>query len=202
MYSQGQEEAIILKEVARLGIVSGRFLDIGAYDGLKFSNTARLVELRWTGVLVEPSPSVFVKLMSNRREMSVELVQALVVPSAMVDRSGVYSFWDASGDGTSTTEIENKRKWAKAGSKFRAMHTAGITLAQLSAKFPGPFDLISIDTEGTSVLLASEIPESWRPQILIVEHDGKEATLQKAVQTRFSLRQVWCDPNNMIFANP
>ena len=200
MYSQGQEESIILKEISRLGITSGRFIDIGAYDGQKFSNVARLVEMKWSGVMVEPSPSVFPKLMSNRKEPAVELVQALVVPSVLVEQSGLYSFWDASGDGTSTTEIENKRKWSQAGSKFRSIHVTGVTLSQIAEKFSGPFDFINIDTEGTSNLLAAEIPQSWKPQILCVEHDGKEENITKSVRLRLGLKPVWRDPNNIILA--
>ena len=46
---------------------NGVFIDIGAYDGIKLSNTYFFEkELQWTGVCIEPIPSVFEKLAQNR----------------------------------------------------------------------------------------------------------------------------------------
>ena len=45
----------------------GIFLDIGAYDGVVFSNTYFFEkEMGWTGICVEPNPKVFTKLEKNR----------------------------------------------------------------------------------------------------------------------------------------
>jgi FkbM family methyltransferase len=46
---------------------NGVFVDIGAHNGVKFSNTCFFEkELGWTGICVEPIPSVFAKLEKNR----------------------------------------------------------------------------------------------------------------------------------------
>jgi hypothetical protein len=46
---------------------NGVFIEVGANDGLRQSNTKRLEEFHgWTGILVEPSPSLFDDLMANR----------------------------------------------------------------------------------------------------------------------------------------
>lgn len=46
----------------------GRFLDIGAYDGIESSNTLFFEEtLGWTGICVEPLPHIFQKLVKNRK---------------------------------------------------------------------------------------------------------------------------------------
>ena len=45
----------------------GVFVDIGAYDGVTFSNTLMLERERgWTGVCIEPLPDVFAELRQNR----------------------------------------------------------------------------------------------------------------------------------------
>ena len=45
----------------------GLFVDIGAHDGVTFSNTWFFEKHRkWTGVCVEPNPAVFKRLMANR----------------------------------------------------------------------------------------------------------------------------------------
>jgi len=46
----------------------GVFIEIGAYDGEKFSNTKYFEEyLGWTGLLIEPLPLAFEKLKKNRK---------------------------------------------------------------------------------------------------------------------------------------
>lgn len=55
-YSQNKEEEVILKYFEGK---TGAFIDIGANDGITFSNTRALAERGWKGVLVEPSPKAF-----------------------------------------------------------------------------------------------------------------------------------------------
>lgn len=55
-YSQNKEEEVILKYFEGK---TGTFIDIGANDGITFSNTRALAERGWKGVLVEPSPKAF-----------------------------------------------------------------------------------------------------------------------------------------------
>lgn len=52
-YSQHGEQAAIVRWAA--GRVGG-FLDLGAYDGERYSNTAALAELGWPGVCVDAAP--------------------------------------------------------------------------------------------------------------------------------------------------
>lgn len=61
-YSQNEEENIITTYFKG---VKGTFVDIGANDGVTFSNTRRLAELSWQGVFIEPSPKAFNLLQSN-----------------------------------------------------------------------------------------------------------------------------------------
>lgn len=44
----------------------GVFVDIGAHDGVRLSNTLFLERAGWTGVAVEPLPEVFESLQANR----------------------------------------------------------------------------------------------------------------------------------------
>jgi FkbM family methyltransferase len=70
-YSQsGQDKWIV--ETLLPELHSGVFLDIGAHDGVSFSNTLYLEQkLGWTGIAVEPIPEVFDKLNSNRQCVKV-----------------------------------------------------------------------------------------------------------------------------------
>ena len=47
--------------------VDGIFVEVGAYDGLTYSNTKTMEEtLKWSGILIEPSPASFDKLSRHR----------------------------------------------------------------------------------------------------------------------------------------
>ena len=49
----------------------GFFVDIGANDGITLSNTYLLEKIGWDGIVVEPIPSVFEKLVQNRKSIAV-----------------------------------------------------------------------------------------------------------------------------------
>jgi len=46
---------------------TGVFVDIGAHDGLFYSNSKYFEDLGWTGLCVEPLPDIFLKLKENRK---------------------------------------------------------------------------------------------------------------------------------------
>jgi FkbM family methyltransferase len=62
MFSQYEEEEIILEYFKDSNHESMSFLDIGANDGITFSNTHKLALLGWNGICLDPSPGAFDKL--------------------------------------------------------------------------------------------------------------------------------------------
>tara|TARA_B100001093_G_C26825767_1_gene1013917 strand:- start:1482 stop:2150 length:669 start_codon:yes stop_codon:yes gene_type:complete len=63
--SQYGQDRFVFEEIFK-GQKAGFFLDIGAHDGITFSNTAYFESVGWDGVTVEPNPSVFSQLNRNR----------------------------------------------------------------------------------------------------------------------------------------
>lgn len=50
----------------------GTFVDVGAYDGVTFSNTFYLEKyLNWSGLCIEPNPLPFDRLKNNRKSINV-----------------------------------------------------------------------------------------------------------------------------------
>lgn len=155
----------------------GRFLDVGAYDGETFSNTRLFVQWGWSGVLVEPSPKPLAKLLALYRDQpGVEVVAAVVSASGGRD---LVRFWDACGDGLSTTEATHVAKWKsiveRAGNGFVPYWALQIPIWELVTIFPGPYHLVSIDTEGTSAAIWDRFPDDAlsETRVAIVEHDGQ-----------------------------
>ena len=105
MYSQNDEEQIILDYFKTNS--GKRLLDIGAYDGKSLSNSLALIEMGWTGVLIEASPTNFTKII--REYPHLDKIDA--VCAAIGTSSKLVKFHD-SGEMVSTTDPAHLEKWS------------------------------------------------------------------------------------------
>ena len=172
MYSQGKEEESINRYFKGR---TGRFLDIGAFDGKIFSNSLRLVELGWSGVCVEPSPKPFACLDALHKDNpAVETIKALIGPT-----NGPVTFYDSDGDAVSTTDLAHKKKWEKGSKiKFNQIEVEGMTAKTLLDKVGRNFDFVNIDTENTNVeILKNLIANGMRFELLCIEHDNQHSQI-------------------------
>lgn len=169
-YSQNNEEAVILKLLDTHGYATGRFLDVGAYDGRTFSNTLALAERGWSGVCVEPSPTAFAGLMKvHGGNPKITLVNA-----AISTDGGWVEFYDSGGDAVSSSDPAHVQKWiANAGVKFTRFALKSVSVMELFTKFGTNYEFINLDVEGLNWTLFQALP--WQllgaTQVLCVEHD-------------------------------
>lgn len=207
-YSQYGEEEVLNALLEKHQIKTGTFLDIGAYDGKTFSNTRALAERGWSGVLVEPAPGPLEALLKlYEGNPRVAIVGAVISASGSRD---LIWFWDASGDGLSTTETKHRQKWQAAmdrvGNKFRMFCTIQIPVWDLLSMFPHTYDVVSIDTEGTSSEIWAAIPDAAirETRVVIVEHDGENDKMIDILNhgTRRGFRVVLCNETNTLLERP
>jgi len=86
---------------------NGVFLEMGAYDGITFSNTKFFEDiLNWTGILIEPNPSLFKELCKNR-------TKTINIPYAISKEEGEVEFYKnyAVGSVKSNTTEEFFKGW-------------------------------------------------------------------------------------------
>lgn len=171
MSSQYGEDAIILQHFEGR---KGRFLDIGAGDGLTFSNTAPLLKVGWTGVMVEPAPSALRWLYQNHPHGSgVEIVPAAITLSA----STSIPFWDGGQTGKefSTTCYSHRQKIAahsQGDVKYQETRVLNLGWFQLLSMFQGPYEFVNIDVEGGNLDLLADLPfADVAPEMLCIEID-------------------------------
>lgn len=144
-YSQWGEQEIIFnyfKEQKR-----GRFLDLGAFDGITGSNTYGLWMKGWSGVCIEASTVNFPKLRNTYKATKrVHCVNAAVMPT-----QGLVLFQEAEGQCGSALPRE---AMAPAVQKFvtKEYFVGSITPDQIHRQFcvngDGEFDFVSFDLEG------------------------------------------------------
>jgi len=129
------------------------FVDIGAYDGIKISNTYALEKfLKWDGLCIEANPDIFKKLKENRRCACINV--------AMGDHDGMCKFKKDDLYGA----IEDN------GETSVELKTLRTLLTEYS--IPQTIDYISIDVEGNEYSTLTQFPFNTHNFILMtVEHN-------------------------------
>jgi FkbM family methyltransferase len=160
------------------GLGLGRFLELGAHDGVRNSLTAGLVDAGWSGVQVEPDPLAFLQLRANRGDNPrIEIVNAAVAPAA-----GILPFWSQADGGEESTLDAGHREMS--GKPYHRPHfVSAVSVVDLLAAFGGPrgWDFLLIDIEGinSEVLRAFPLAEMVDTQMVCVECDsGPEAAME------------------------
>ena len=139
----------------------GFFVELGANDGIRQSNTAFFEFFRgWRGVLVEPSPSGY-------RSCQVQRPKSRSFHAACVGPDFQQSYIEGDFTGDLMSSVDGKRL----GSPTRIQVPARTLTSILeSAGAPASFDLLSLDTEGyeLSVLEGLDLNQ-YRPRYMVIE---------------------------------
>lgn len=158
-HSQLGQDKYIVEEVFqnKRGLT---YCDVGAYDGIKFSNTLYMErELGWRGVCIEPMPLQFEKLVLSRN--------ALCVNCCVADFEGVADFTLIDGHKDSVTMLSGLSAYIEGKSLDRInllqdqKTTTPVKVRRLSRilKEEGitHLDYLSIDAEGAEPKILEDI---------------------------------------------
>lgn len=206
-FSQNNEQAVILKY---FGERTGSFLDVGANDGVTFSNTWALTQLGWSGICVEPSHAAYVRLCNNYGSPSLARVQCW--PAAITPTDGPIDLYDSGthlkqGDVAllSTTVPSEMDRWKKSGETFTKTTVRGITFETLMKETGiSHYDFINIDCEGLDVAVLAQIDlTAVGCQLLCIEFNQKKAA-EWAINeycTRHGMKLLHRTYENLIYAH-
>jgi FkbM family methyltransferase len=154
MYSQNQEEKYILEFFK--GKV-GRLLDVGANDGQTLSNSKALIDLGWSGDLVEPSPVAFNKLFNlyalNKNVTTYNFAISSIIGDADFYESGSLL---KSGDTSlvSSLKIGETDRWRRTVD-FDKISVPCMPISCIDKYHK--WDFITIDAEGMDVEILRQI---------------------------------------------
>lgn len=190
-YTQNEEELYIIRSLS--SISKGRFLDIGAHDGITFSSTRRLWELGWTGVYVEPSPDVLPALIKNAGE------HCKVFPVAIAENCGIMDFYSAGGDMLGTLSQKHVSLWEPVVN-FRRVKVEVIDIQELSERAGTSFDFINIDVEGLNLEVFNQFDwKVWNPKCICVEYESHGQHITN-VLTMLGYKLVYKSGENLVFS--
>lgn len=167
-----------LNEVVFFNKKEGFFIDIGAHDGMSFSNSLFFERVNgWSGICVEPNPSVFNKLVSNRKSINLNVcigsenkkVKFTQIEGYSEMLSGITEKYD-----DRHIERINNGILIKGGKKSE-IEVNMITLNDIDELKNKKIDFISIDTEGNEFDIVSSINfDLLDVKSLVVENNYKD----------------------------
>ena len=168
IYSQNGEDGVLHQLITELGLTPSNMwcVDVGAYDGISYSNVYRLIEQNANAVMIEPSivggicESKFEKL----KELPDRFPKVIPLNYAVIPNS--YSKEEKEG---SISYIENND--ANCG-KTRETPLIGKTLDEILSEtsIPDDYDILNIDTDRCDHEIWSEY--TGNPKIVIIEIDS------------------------------
>jgi FkbM family methyltransferase len=166
---------------------AGYFVELGANDGIRQSNTYKLQKtFGWSGLLVEPSPTKFTECLRNRSFGNVPAIKcAACVPFGFNDKFVEIEESDlmsvAKGLNMSSHDaISHANLGAQflADARLRIQYGAiARTLTSLLDDVQAPinFDLLSLDVEGNELAVLQGLDfKRYRPRWILVEARSSE----------------------------
>lgn len=175
MYSQHNEEHYILNHFAGK---TGKFLDLGAFDGITFSNTYALLQSGWQGVYVEASPKMFTALTRNVINDNAHFCLACITHEPV---TGMITFYD-NDQATATTDVNHVKKW-EAQTPFKPITVMPVNYQAILSTYGTDFDMVSLDIEGQSAELFIKLfPLLPKVSLWVVEHDNRKDEILSLAQ--------------------
>jgi FkbM family methyltransferase len=157
-------------------------VEVGANDGVTFSNSRNLLLEGWRGVLIEPHPDTFAKLAAN----TVDTDAILFNCAASSDGGEAPLFEDTATDGARlmATLSTDDNPWFD---RTRSERSIPVRLRRLDeildeAKFDTDFTLLSIDTEGHDASVLGGLG-AYRPRVVMTERYLRKVEVAVAKQS-------------------
>lgn len=161
-----------------------RFVEVGAFDGVHYSNVRRLHEkYGWSGLSVEPIGKNFRKLAASYQGSSVICVNAAVSTREGDLKMDVSTYPHLPDWGSDVASLGGgeKEKWTREyGAVWTTETVRARTLTSLVAEAGiEDFDVLSVDTEGHDLEVLKSLDfNRFRPQVIVVEFgDHREELL-------------------------
>ncbi|MDR2134992.1 MAG: FkbM family methyltransferase [Treponema sp.] len=153
----GQAGQDLLAYLYFRGKETGFFLDIGAHDGITYSNSYVFERLGWQGACVEPLPGVFEQLRRNRRCdcYQVALAGSGDPAAAFIHAAGVDTL-----SGLESEMAGGHTDWIRReGGRPERIRVKAVTFSELMANYPGrrAIDFLSLDVEGAEMAVLKTV---------------------------------------------
>jgi len=163
-YSQSKEDLIIDKMIGYKK--TGFYVDVGAFDPLRFSNTMRFYKRGWRGINIEPNTFHWHTFMAKRnRDINLNI--------GIAQKKGNLTYYHMDPATLSTFVKKQAEEYVKQGfvlletKKIPVLPLAGVLKKYAKREI---IDFMSIDVEGFEMeVLKSNDWKIYRPNIICIE---------------------------------
>ncbi|WP_162605057.1 FkbM family methyltransferase [Geomonas oryzae] len=175
-YAQKEQDVVIESFFTSVPPTDKFFVEVGAFDGVHYSNVRRLVEQHgWSGISIEPVEQNFAKLTSSYRGKPVTCVRCAIGEKegeAELNVSTYPHLPDWGSDVASLTEEDTERWQREYGAVWRKERVRVRTLDSILAENNvAHFDLLSVDAEGHDLEVLRGLNfRRHRPTLIVVEY--------------------------------
>ncbi|MCI1004463.1 FkbM family methyltransferase [Herbaspirillum sp. C7C8] len=174
----------------------GFYIDIGANDPNKFSNTLRFYRRGWTGINVEPNPVKF-------RDISACRPRDINLNVGVGPEPAVLPFYVIDPDTLSTFDRKVADIAVKDG--FKLAQTIDVEVIRMADMIEAhakdrPIDFMSVDVEGFEMqVLSSNDWQRYRPRFVMLEVNRAEAEIE-TFMSGIGYLDVFSNGTNKIYA--
>jgi len=153
-YTSQLGQDFLVDQVFFRGVPPGVFVEVGAHDGIHFSNTYFLETVRgWTGLCVEPNPA-FTETLRENRKCAVATV-AVGSEAGLVDFSSVKGPSGLSGVSAHFNRRHQKRINKEVRASFGRIDRVPVPQKTLQSVLDehqiSRIDVLTVDTEGSEL---------------------------------------------------
>jgi len=179
-FSQHGQHAFVYETFFKSKDGQGYFVDVGAYDGVTFSNSLFFERhLGWSGICIEPLPAAFEKLQGSRT--------AVCLNCAVADRDGKGEFVDVDMPNFGKMYSGLRAEYDQRHVQILNAYMTGARLIEvplrrladiLDENGVRKIDYLSVDTEGGELKILKSIDlKSYDVGVISVENNYKDAAI-------------------------
>jgi len=194
-YSQYAED-VLLDRI--FGDHKGNCVEVGANDGVKFSNTKHFEELGWQCILVEPTPNLCAAIRQAR--------VGLLFECAASSHEGTMDFYVVEGHDLYSSLEAHATMFASPAHQNARVNIIPVQVRRLDSIITesgvNAIDFISIDVEGHELaVLEGFTIDRWKPKLVLVEDASEleESPVQDFLQS-FNYKRFYRSGGNDWYA--
>ncbi|MEZ6241720.1 MAG: FkbM family methyltransferase [Phycisphaerales bacterium] len=183
----------------------GFFIEVGAYDGYTYAVTYALESQGWSGLLVEPVPSLHAKAQARRPGSRV--VNAALSRKGSTGTARFTHILGSGGDdydASSYLDEPDSRGFSKrppAKTNVEHVEVPLTTMTDLLAEHSGSVDLVVIDVEGGEMNLLDGFDLArFRPRVILIEdHNlGRDPAILNHLAANAYEHVCWISYNRLL----
>lgn len=151
---------------------AGAFVEVGAFDGVNWSNTFNLARLGWRGLLFEPQPEYYARCVANYAGLKGDIENCAI--GSYDGRATLYLGGSISTTIPEQVDIYNAIPWAQSCglSHEHRLECDIFTLNTMLERhaWPAQFELLVVDVEGAEIEVFKGLDLArWQPKLIIAE---------------------------------